>query len=242
MLVVGAGGLGCPAGRVLARAGVGRIVVVDDDRVDGTNLHRQVLFREADLGEPKALLAAARLRLLALEAGHEVVTEARIDRFLPETARTLLSGVDLVVEGSDNFPTKFVVADACMLAGVPAVQAGAVRWGGWALAAGHRRGPGHELCLRCVFEEVPEGETLTCEVAGVVGPVVGVLGAVQAELALAHLAGAPERALVHYDGLRDRLRTTHPSPRADCPHARGAIDDLATVRYVRDPNPLPPDR
>ena len=239
VLLVGAGGLGCPAGRVLARSGVGRLVVSDDDQVEGTNLHRQVLFRETDLGQPKAEVAAARLRELGAEAGHAVSTEARLQRFLPETAAALLDGVDLVVEGSDNFPSKFVVADACMLAGVPVVQAGAVRWGGWARAAGARRGPSHDLCLRCVFEEVPTGDALTCELAGVVGPVVGVLGALQAKLALGLLNGEAPGTLMHYEGRRDRLRETHPVPRAECPHAREAIDDLAAVRYVGETNEAP---
>ena len=241
VLLVGAGGLGCPAGRVLARSGVGHLIVVDDDRVEGTNLHRQILFEETDLGQPKAEVAAARLEALGREAGHTVHAEARTIRFLPETADELLRGVDLVIEGSDNFPSKFVVADACALRGVPVVQAGAVRWGGWALAAGiGGHGKAHEVCLRCIFEDVPTGPALDCEVAGVVGPVVGVLGAIQARLALERLAGGPPGALVSYDGLRDRLRETHPAPRADCPHARGIIRDLSGVEYAPRPSPDQP--
>lgn len=226
ILLVGAGGLGCPAGKALAQAGVGRLLVADDDTVEGTNLHRQILFEEADLGRPKAQVAAERLEALGARA------EARADRFLPETAVELLDGVDLVVEGSDNFPSKFVVADACALHGVPVVQAGAVRWGGWALAAAGGRGEEHRTCLRCVFEEVPTGPALDCELAGVVGPVVGVLGALQAELALALLAGEGGGVLYSYDGRRDRLRRTEPRPRPDCPHARGTIDDLETIDYA----------
>ncbi len=227
VLLVGAGGLGCPAGRALALAGVGRLIVADDDTVDGTNLHRQILFTETDLGAPKADVAAERLGALGAD------TEARRLRFLPETAASLLEGVDLVVEGSDNFPSKFVVADACALHRVPVVQAGAVRWGGWALAvAASGRGASHQTCLRCVFEEVPSGPALTCELAGVVGPVVGVLGALQATLALGLLAGDPGGTLHSYDGRRDRLRSTRPTPRPDCPHALGTIDDLERIEYV----------
>lgn len=227
VLLVGAGGLGCPAGRALALEGVGRLIVVDDDTVEGTNLHRQVLFEASDLGRPKAAVAAERLRALGARA------EGRQTRFLPETAAALLDGVDLVVEGSDNFPSKFVVADACAIHGVSVVQAGAVRWGGWALAVrASGRGAEHATCLRCVFEDVPGGDALSCEVAGVIGPVVGVLGALQAKLALALLSGAPGGTLHSYDGRRDRLRETHPKPRADCPHARGDIDDLERIEYV----------
>lgn len=228
VLLVGAGGLGCPAGRAIAQAGVGRLIVADDDTVEGTNLHRQILFTEADLGSPKADVAAE--RLVALGASQ---AEARRTRFLPETAAALLDGVDLVIEGSDNFPSKFVVADACALHGVPVVQAGAVRWGGWALAvAASGRGASHRTCLRCVFEDVPSGPALSCELAGVVGPVVGVLGALQAKLALRLLAGEDGGTLYSYDGRRDRLRATHPSPRTDCPHALGTIDDLERIEYV----------
>jgi molybdopterin/thiamine biosynthesis adenylyltransferase len=232
ILLVGAGGLGCPAGRALALSGVGRLIVADDDTVEGTNLHRQILFEEADLGRPKAVVAADRLE--ALGRAHGVRAEARQERFLPETAAGLLGGVDLVVEGSDNFPSKFVVADGCALHGVPVVQAGAVRWGGWALAV-TASGPGaaHQTCLRCVFEEVPTGPALDCEVAGVIGPVVGVLGALQAQLALALLAGEGG-ALHSYDGRRDRLRRSAPRPRADCPHALGSIDDLESIDYLPD--------
>jgi len=227
VLLVGAGGLGCPAGLALARAGVGRLLVVDDDTVEGTNLHRQILFGEADLGRPKAVVAAERLRAAGARA------EAHTTRFLPETAASLLDGVDLVVEGSDNFPSKFVVADGCALGGVSVVQAGAVRWGGWALAVqASGAGDEHRTCLRCVFEEVPSGPVLSCELAGVIGPVVGVLGALQAKLALALLAGEAGGALYSYEGRRDRLRLTHPAPRAECPHALGAIDDLERIDYA----------
>jgi len=229
VLLVGAGGLGCPAGHALARAGVGRLVVVDDDTVEGTNLHRQILFCESDIGRPKATVAAERLMSL----GPHVHAEARLTRFLPETAASLLEGVDLVVEGSDNFPSKFVVADACALHRVPVVQAGAVRWGGWALAVGASGpGPRHTTCLRCVFEEPPRAPALGCERAGIIGPVVGVLGALQATLALRLLAGEPGGSLHSYDGRRDRLRETRPAPRPRCPHARGDIADLERIDYA----------
>ncbi len=233
ILLVGAGGLGCPAGRALALSGVGRLIVADDDTVEGTNLHRQILFEEDDLGRPKAVVAAEKLE--ALGRAHGLRAEARQTRFLPETAASLLEGIDLVVEGSDNFPSKFVVADGCALHGVPVVQAGAVRWGGWALAAtASGRGADHRTCLRCVFEEVPSGPALDCELAGVIGPVVGVLGALQAKLALALLADEGG-ALYSYDGRTDRLRRSEPQPRADCPHARGAIDDLESIDYLPSP-------
>lgn len=226
VLLVGAGGLGCPAALVLARAGVGRFRVVDDDVVDVTNLHRQILFEDADVGRPKAEAAAARLRAEGAEV--EVV----LGRFLPETAAPLLDGVDVVVEGADNFATKFLVADACAIAGVACVQAGAVGWNGWALAwAPDTRD--HRTCLRCVFEDVPTGDVPTCVDAGVVGAVVGVLGALQARLALDLLAGRdPTGALHGYRALGGELRRSRVRPRADCPHATGTLRDLRAERYV----------
>ncbi|MDD9938652.1 MAG: HesA/MoeB/ThiF family protein [Myxococcales bacterium] len=233
VLLVGAGGLGSAAGQVLARAGVGHLTVADDDVVDLSNLQRQTLYREADAGQPKAPLAARRLQALAAEVGHEVEVVAREMRVLPDGARELAGRFDLVVEGGDNFATKFLVADACALAGVPVVQAGAVRWVGWALASI----PGESACLRCVFEDVPSGPQDTCAAAGVIGPVVGVLGAIQGALALSLLVGRSAAAgvLHSYRGLSGQLRRSAVPRQQPCPLCRGDIEDTDVSRY------LPPD-
>lgn len=228
MLVVGAGGLGLPAARVLTEAGVGHLRIADDDVVDESNLHRQVLYDDEDIGAAKAPRAAIRLEELARRVGSSTAVEPREQRFLPRSAAELLADVDLVVEGSDNHATKFLVADACALAGVPVVHAGAIRWGGWALSVTAE----HGSCLRCVFEDVPAGPVATCATAGVVGPAVGLLGAVQGWLALSRLRGRTRSSLlVHYDGLRARLRHHRPPSRQACPHARGVINDLDPERY-----------
>ncbi|HJL00005.1 MAG TPA: ThiF family adenylyltransferase [Polyangiaceae bacterium LLY-WYZ-15_(1-7)] len=233
VLLVGAGGLGSPAARVLALAGVGRLTVVDDDVVDDTNLHRQILYRDEDVGRPKAPAAAARLRELAASAGHAPELQAIEGRFLPTTAAELLRGVDLVVEGADNFATKFLTCDACAIHGVPLVQAGAVRWSGWALACPRPGATDHAPCMRCVFEDIPRDRVETCAEAGVVGPVVGVLGAVQARLALRLLrAEDVAGALWSYRGLAGALRRSRVRPRTDCPHAEGSIRDLRSERYA----------
>jgi molybdopterin/thiamine biosynthesis adenylyltransferase len=228
VLVVGVGGLGCPAAIALARAGVASLALVDDDAVDVTNLHRQVLFGEADVGRPKVEVAAR--ALVELAPGIEI--RAHVTRLLPDNAVELARSCDLVVEGSDNFPTKFLAADACAIAHVPIVHAAAVRWHGTVLAVGGRGGP----CYRCLFEDVPQGGAPNCAEAGVVGPVVGVVGAIQAGLALAILDGRDVAGtLVTYDGRSDVLRRRALAPRKDCPlcGASPNIHDIDVARYVQ---------
>jgi adenylyltransferase/sulfurtransferase len=140
----------------------------------------------------------------------------------------LLSDHTLVVEGADNLATKFLVADAAHLAGVPAVQAGAIRWAGWAFCALPR-----SACLRCLFEDIPRDRVETCAEAGVVGPVVGVLGGLEAALVLRLLQGeCPGGELWHYDALRGALRKTLVRRRSDCPLCAGEIQDLRMERYT----------
>jgi molybdopterin/thiamine biosynthesis adenylyltransferase len=221
VLVVGVGGIGCPCAIALARAGVD-LRLCDDDVVDATNLHRQILFDESSVGKPKLEEAARALRSFG-----DVDIELALTRFLPETARALLDGCDVVVEGADNFPTKFLVADACALAKVPVVHAAAVRLHGTVLAVGAKGKP----CYRCVFEDLP-GDAPTCETAGVLGPMVGVIGALQADLALGLLDGRETGgAFVSYDASRDFLRRTRMHARPDCALCTGRIDDLDERRY-----------
>ncbi len=225
-LLIGAGGLGCPAAKVLADSGVGRITLVDDDHVEVSNLQRQILYSDADVGRPKGEVAATRL------SRPGVVTDAHLTRLVPHNALELLEGVDVVIEGADNLPTKFLAADAAQLAGVPIVHAGAVRWGGWAMASPFST-QGHAPCLRYLFEDVPEGPTDSCEFAGVVGPVVGTLGATEGWLALRILRGDDVAGqLFTLDGLRPSFRQTTVHPRSDCPHARGTISTLQRDRYT----------
>ena len=155
VLLVGIGGLGCPAAIALVDAGVGTLGIADDDTVDLTNLHRQILFDEADVGAPKLDAAARALEHRALARACELTIVLHRTRLLPHNAVAVVSAYDLVVEGSDNFATKFLTADACALAGVPVVHAAAVRWHGTALAVGARGMP----CYRCVFEDLPAGDS-----------------------------------------------------------------------------------
>lgn len=227
VLVVGAGGLGCPAAMALARAGVGALGIADDDEVDVSNLHRQILFEEEDVGRSKVRAAAARLRELA----PSIAVEVHETRLLPTNAVALVARYDLVVEGSDNFATKFLAADACAIAKRPIVHAAAIRWHGTALAVGPRGGP----CYRCLFEDVPLEDAPNCAEAGVVGPVVGLVGAVQADLALSVLAGEDVFGeLFTFDGKALTSRRRRLPRRADCALCGDAarIQDIEPRRYV----------
>lgn len=231
VLLVGAGGLGSPVALLLARSGVGEIHVADDDVVDVTNLHRQLLFDAHDVARSKAVVAAARIEHEAKQHGQpHVRAVAREMRLRPDLALSLVSEFDLVIEGADNYATKFLVSDACGLAGVPSVQAGAVRWVGWALATR----PGASACLRCVFEDIPQGPTQGCAEAGVVGPVVGVIGALQAALALRLLLGDASAAaqLYSYRALPGSLRARSVRRSSTCPACTGEIRDLNATRYL----------
>lgn len=233
VLLVGAGGLGSPAALALARSGVAAITIVDDDLVARSNLHRQTLYSAADVGRPKAVVAAERLAAEARERGYALAVTPIEARFVPDDALALVEGHDVVVEGADNFATKFLVADACAIARVPCVQAGAVRWSGWALATL----PGHSACLRCVFEDVPRDRVETCAEAGVVGPVVGVLGAIEAALALCLLGrgGGAAGVLWSYRGLEGALRRSRVARRAGCALCEGEITDVREDRYLGAP-------
>jgi molybdopterin-synthase adenylyltransferase len=228
VLVIGLGGLASPALAVLARCGVTRFTLVDDDRVEASNLQRQTLYDEADIGRLKAELAAERVRALAPRP-ERVACTAIVDRFVPDNALALARGHALILEGADNFATKFLAADVARLVSVPVVQAGAVRFGGWALASA----PGAGACVRCVFEDIPRERPETCAAAGVLGPVVGVLGALQAALALELLRGETraDGVLFSYEALPGRLRRRRLARRADCPLCNGRIRELDPDRY-----------
>jgi molybdopterin/thiamine biosynthesis adenylyltransferase len=234
VLLVGIGGLGCPAALVLARAGVGTLGLCDDDVVERSNLHRQILFTDHDVGTPK--LEAAERALRSCEAGGRAPELClHRTRLLPDNALSIVREYDLVLEGADNFATKFLTADACALARVPVVHASAVRWIGTALAVGAGGGP----CYRCLFEDVlPPDQAPTCADAGVMGPVVGVVAAAQVDLALAMLEGMPVPGeIVTYDGRTDVLRRRSIARRTDCPLCglgapAGRIQRIEPERYV----------
>lgn len=171
VLVLGVGGLGCPAAQYLAAAGVGTLVLVDDDVVDGTNLQRQVLYGDADRGRPKVEAAAQRLR--AMNPGCEV--EQVGERLVAGNSRELVAGVDLVLDGSDNFATRYVCNDACVLSGVPLVSGSLFQYEGQVTVIV----PGRTPCYRCTFPMTPPSEA-ACHEVGVLGPVAGMVGTMMA--------------------------------------------------------------
>lgn len=208
-LLVGVGGLGCPAAMALARAGVAVLGLCDDDVVERTNLHRQILFTESDVGKPKVRAAAEALK----ERAPDLEVGVHSHRLLPENAVELVGAYDVVLEGSDNFATKFLTADACALAGVPVVHASAVRWIGTVMAVR----AGGKPCYRCLFEDIPPSGAANCAEAGVMGPVVGIVSAIQVDLALALLAGeSVDGEVVSFDGRLDEVRRRSLRARDGC--------------------------
>ncbi|RNE48225.1 ThiF family adenylyltransferase [Corynebacterium alimapuense] len=180
--VIGAGGLGSPALLYLAGAGVGHITIIDDDDVDLSNLHRQVIHDTAGIGSPKA--RSAREKMLALNPG--ITVEARVERLERSTAVDLLQGADLVVDGSDNFDTRHLVSYACARLQIPHVWASILGFDAQ-LSVFHA---GHGPVYEDLFPAPPApGEVPSCAQAGVLGPVVGVVGSAMAMEAIKLLTG-----------------------------------------------------
>jgi len=211
VLLVGAGGIGHPAALALAAAGAGSLLIADDDQVELSNLHRQILFRDEDVGrsKPEALAGALSRRFPALAV---TVLPGRI---LPDTALDRVSLARVVVDATDNFASRFLIADACRIAGVPVVHAAAVKWRATVLAVAAAGRP----CYRCLFEDIPREDAPDCATAGVAGPVCGVSGALAADRAMRILGGDASAfgSIVTYDGGRDRLREVRVAARPGCP-------------------------
>jgi adenylyltransferase/sulfurtransferase len=188
VLVVGCGGLGAPVIEYLAAAGVGSLTLVDDDVVEASNLNRQVLFGEADVGRRKAEVAAARVNAL----DPDIAAVARVERLVGGAALKAVKEHDLVVDCTDGMPAKFMFNDACVVADKPLVHGAATAWAGQVLVVPGKSGP----CLRCLFEEPPpRDEVPTCRDAGILGAVVGVVGSFMAAEAVKVLSSS-EHALV----------------------------------------------
>jgi molybdopterin-synthase adenylyltransferase len=215
VLVIGAGALGAPVSLYLAGAGTGRIGLVDDDAVELSNLHRQLLHFTPDLGVPKAESAAAKLRFL----NPDVIVEPYQMRVDAENAGALVEGQDLVVDCSDSFATRYAVNAACCAARVPLVEAGVLGMSGLVMSIK----PGRTACYRCAFPEAP-ADAPRCADAGVLGPAAGVVGSLQALEAMKLLTGvAPAIAdgFLQVDLAGGEFLRVKVARREDCPDCAG---------------------
>ena len=206
VLVLGAGGLGSPLLLYLAAAGVGRIGIVDDDSVELSNLQRQIIHGTASLGRPK--VASARATIAAINP--EIAVDTHAVRLTAANAAALVGGYDLVVDGSDNFATRYLLNDACYLARKPLVSAALLRFDAQLSVFKAFLGPPHP-CYRCLFPEAPPADLVPrCEEAGIFGAVAGSIGALQATEVLKEILGLGESLsgrLLIYDGLATEFRT-----------------------------------
>ena len=212
VLLIGVGGIGCPAAAYLASSGVGRLTVVDFDTVDETNLGRQVLYAQDHVGELKAEVAAARLR--KINPGIEV--DAVTERLRGEALAAAVADADVVLDGSDNFATRFEVNDACVTASRRLVSGSAIRLEGQLAVFGPKFDS--SPCYRCVYEEADESLG-DCAGNGVLAPIPAVIGTMMAVEALKYLAGIgdPVPMLRIYDGIESEFRRLGVSKRQDCP-------------------------
>jgi adenylyltransferase/sulfurtransferase len=226
VLVVGAGGLGSPLLMYLAAAGVGTLGIVDNDEVSLSNLQRQIAHVSSRIGRPKVESAAATLA----EINPEVRVEPHLLRLGPDNVMALIGGYDLVADGTDNFDARFLLNDACYFARKPLVSAAALRFDGQ-LATWRAYEPGDERpCYRCVFGGPPPPDLIpSCSEGGVLGAVVGVLGALQATEVIKELLGIGDRLAGHlliYEALSTTFRKVRVRRDPACPLC-GAAPSIA---------------
>lgn len=214
VLVIGAGGLGSPVLLYLAAAGVGTIGVVDDDMVDNSNLQRQVIHLDADIGMPKVFSAEAAMKA----QNPKVVVRPYQRRLDADNAADLFAEYDLVLDGTDNFETRYLVNRTCVGLGVPLIAGALTQWEGQISTYDPANGA---PCYQCIFPEAPaDGLAPSCAEAGVVGPLPGVIGAMMAVEAVKEITGAGDGMrgqMLIYDALYAESRKIKMTPRKDCP-------------------------
>lgn len=213
VLIVGAGGLGSPAALYLAAGGIGTIGIADGDVVDLSNLQRQVIHSTPDVGKPKVFSAAAKMRAL----NPDVDVRTYHERITSENVLAIISDYDFVIDGTDNFAAKFLIADACYFAGKPYSHAGILQFGGQLMTVV----PGQSACYRCIFNvPPPPGAVPSCSQAGVLGVLAGVIGTLQATEAIKFLLGKGDlltNSLLIYDALEMTFRKLKLSRNPNCP-------------------------
>jgi adenylyltransferase/sulfurtransferase len=227
VLLIGAGGLGCPLAQYLAAAGVGTLGIVDYDVVDASNLQRQVLYGTRDVGRPK--VEVARERMLALNP--DVKVEPHSVRLSSENALAIFADYDVIVDGTDNFPTRYLSNDGCVLLGKPNVHGSIFRFEGQATVFDARRGP----CYRCLYPEPPPpGSVPSCAEGGVLGVLPGIIAMIQATETVKLLTGLGEPLigrLLLYDALEMRFREFRLRKDPSCPVCGEAPSVTALVDY-----------
>ena len=213
VLVVGAGGLGSPVLSYLAAAGVGTLGIVDFDTVDFTNLQRQIIYSTSDVGRPKLQAAAERIRAM----NPDVNVQAHEDRLTSENALSIMEQYDLVVDGTDNYPTRYLVNDACVMLGIPNVYGSIFRFDGQASVFCQEDGP----CYRCVYPEPPPpGLVPSCAEGGVLGVLPGIIGTIQATEAVKLILGKGTSLagrLLVLDGMKMHFRELKLKKDPACP-------------------------
>lgn len=230
VLVVGAGGLGSPALQYLAAAGVGRIGIVDDDAVDETNLQRQTIFGEADIGRSKAVVAAERLRAL----NSSIAIDPIAMKFAPENACDLVAFYDVVLDCTDRFATRYLINDACYLQKRPEVYGSIFRFDGQVTLFDSAGGP----CYRCLYPEPPPPQSQpTCAEGGVLGVLAGIVGTWQGNEALKKLLGIGQSLagrLMLVDALSSRVREVSYEADPSCALCgeRPSIEGIVAQRYL----------
>jgi molybdopterin/thiamine biosynthesis adenylyltransferase/rhodanese-related sulfurtransferase len=232
VLMIGAGGLGSPAAFYLAAAGVGHLRLADDDVVDRSNLQRQILHTEARIGEPKVVSAQATLGALnprtQVDAVQACVTAGNVER--------LLEGVDVVLDGADNFPVRYLLNDACVKLGIPLVYGAVQRFEGQVSVFDAGRHRGALPCYRCLFPEPPPPEFApNCAEAGVLGVLPGVIGLLQATEVVKLLLGIGDSLagrLLQFDALSMRFRETRLRHDPDCPVCAAGKDFPGYIDYA----------
>lgn len=213
MLIVGLGGLGAPAALYLTAAGLGSIGLMDSERVELSNLHRQIIHFTPDLGRFKVESARDKISRINDQVKIEIYPQA----LNADNAGPLIREYQVVIDGTDNFPAKFMLNDVCYLEKVPLIHAGVLRFLGQVMTII----PGESACYRCLFLEPPPPEAVpSCQEAGVLGPMVGQMGIIQATEALKYIAGEGSlliNRLLTCDALSMRWREVAVVPNPDCP-------------------------
>jgi sulfur-carrier protein adenylyltransferase/sulfurtransferase len=212
VLVIGAGGLSSPAALYLAAMGAGTIGIIDDDNVALSNLHRQILYRTSDIGKPKAIVASERIS----EVNETVKVRTFPERLTKQNALSVISEFDVVLDGSDNFSTRYLVNDACLVLGKPLVSASILRFEGQITIVGCNDGP----CYRCLFPEPANAsDAPSCAEAGVIGALAGVMGTMMAMEAVKMIAKIGDTLigrLLIYDALNASFRTVKIQRDTEC--------------------------